>query len=183
MATAYAAAKSFLRDLSSLAHRNDFATTHPGNLSASEVSALSVGSGSLAIGKIELVSTQRAHQQDRAIDAELRRLYDSYITNAPTSNTPPIRETRFNYFGHTTAYADNKQGECAWNVFPTLPLDYLDESLLQFFDVPTLGLQPYMGSRFAYLDQHLIMRNQNDSKAEVDVWLLWPKEDVPTIPF
>ena len=90
-----------------------------GTSRSAEVSALSVGSGPpFAIGKIELVSTQRAHQQDRAIDAELRRLYDSYITNAPTSNTPPIRETRFNYFGHTTAYADNKQGECAWNVFP-----------------------------------------------------------------
>lgn len=142
-------------------------------------SLLSVGSSAGFLGKVPLVSTQRAHARTREIDAQLQRLVQS-LPIYPTAEPQPPRQLRNTFFGHLTVLADNRQGECNYCVFPTLPVDWLDESILQFYDVATDGVTHQTAAHIDYLDRHLLLRNMADTRCELDVWLLWPKDDVPS---
>lgn len=135
------------------------------------------------LGKFDLVSTQRAHETTRAFDDEVRRLVESGVyPNGPPGSAvayPTARHLRTTQFGSFTVWADDRQGECLWNVFPTLWVSELDESLLQFHDLAGAGLTNSQAVRLDFCDRHMILKNQAPSKAEISVWLLWPREDLP----
>ena len=133
------------------------------------------------LGKFDLVSTQRAHESSRAFDDEVRRLSESGAYQLDSSGIPwpRAKQLRNTQFGSFTVWGDNRQGECLWNVFPTLWPSELDESLLQFFDVATNGIANGNAVHLDFCDRHLVLKNQAPSKAEIAVWLLWPKDDVP----
>lgn len=86
-------------------------------------------------------------------------------------------DLRYTYFGTVNQMGDNLQGRCNYTCMPTIPLDFLDEICMYFNTIP---YDVRSAAELYTLDQHMIMRNQSDTRVEVDCWLLWPKHDIPT---
>jgi len=167
-----------------IGRRNDFATTHPAlpaTMAGQKAIAnlLSTSSASGHLGTYELVSTSRAHQESGEYNREVSRLQRQYVPSLTASPADVPSRKRSTIFGHTTVVGDNTQGRCQWSVFPTtLPSDF-DESIKEWWDLGTDGASPGTGAMIQFWDSHLIMRNMASAKCEVDVWLAWPKFDVP----
>jgi hypothetical protein len=148
--------------------------------SDAHIEKVSAGSGSSLYGAKLLLSSERAHAHTRSLRRAIQQYEREAVFNNIVVNTPDIRELRNTYSGSMTVMGDYKQGRCTWNVFPTVPLDELDESVLAYWNIPSTGIQDHMSAEFLIRDSHLLMRNMSDCKSEVDVWLLWPRADIPS---
>lgn len=144
---------------------------------ASRGSGLANASAS-GVWKNRLNSTEKAHREYRQFIAAFERIIRNSQIGTPTTIARPI-ETRWTSFGTLKAFGDNRQGECNYMMIPACSLFECDEMLKQTWNVPVDGYNVASGTRIHYLDSHLIMRNQSKGKTELDVWVCWPREDVP----
>lgn len=179
MAHLFANAQRAFQSAQQLAHRNDFAYVHPAEVRPA-TGALRV-SNAQDLGVHTLVKIDRALQASRSFDDEIRRLTQSGVYPNTTSNAlfPNAREYRNTKFDVISTIADNTQGECHWAVFPTLTPSDLDDSLKSFFNLSGVGIAVDNATLFDWRKRQLILKNASTQKVEVDIWLLWPKDDVP----
>lgn len=167
----YAPHKHHVHSAQHLAHRSDYAFRNP---SSYGVQAGRIGAGSSTLQKVRLVDTSKAHESARRQEATLQTLAKKY--GATTTNHEVFRAT---YFGHATVLGDNVMSKCRWLLFPTIQPNWLDEACLRYSTTPQATIQT-SGAHMLYSDMKCIMRNMANTKCEIDVWLCYPRHDMPT---
>lgn len=141
-----------------------------GNVSAS---SLSIGSSSVDLGEIILRDTRPWIERANDAYAAASRLGQQLgVQVFPRSILKRIQYNRF-----TTG--DNKQGRCVWFANRVLHPGLLDE---YFLKNSTDERDPQTTTQLHWIDQQFRFRNAGSAKAEIDVWLLWPRRDIAANP-
>jgi len=181
MASIASELRSFFNIANAAGHRSDFAFSRDGHSSGEHKAATTRVSNAQDLGKLTLVSPARALSSSRAFDDEIRRLIASglYPNASGTGLFPNPREYRNYKFGSCAVVGDNRQGECNWLCIPTLTPSDLDDCVKSYANLTANGLTISVASLFDWRTRDLILKNAGGQKAELDVWVCWPREDIP----